>query len=153
MSDTYTQLYIQLVFAVKHRESLITESFRDELEKYICGIISNKKCKPLSIYCMPDHAHILIGLHPNISISDLVRDIKSSSTVFVNEQKLSGSPFKWQQGFGAFSYSRSSLDSVIKYILNQPAHHTKQSFKQEYTDFLKAFEIEYKEQYLFEWIT
>jgi putative transposase len=152
MPNTYTQLYIQLVFAVKYRQSLINESFREILEKYICGIISNNKCKPIAIYCMPDHAHILVGLDPQSSISNLVRDIKSSSSVFVNQQKLTPHTFRWQEGFGAFSYSRSSLDNVVRYILNQKAHHAKQNFKHEYLGLLNAFEIEYKEQYLFEWI-
>lgn len=151
MSDTYTQLYVQLVFAVKYRESLVQESFRDELEKYTCGIIRSKTCKPLAIYFMPDHAHILVGLNPALAISDLVRDIKSRSSLWVNEKHLAQRPFKWQEGFGAFSYSRSSLDNVVKYILNQPAHHAKQAFKDEYIQLLKAFEIDYKNEYLFEW--
>lgn len=151
MSDTYSQLYIQLVFAVKYRESLISESFRDELEKYTCGIIRNKTCKPIAIYCMPDHAHILIGLNPALAISDLVRDIKTRSSLWINEKQFVSHSFKWQEGFGAFSHSRSSLDNVVQYILNQPAHHAKQSFKNEYLELLTKFEIEYKNEYLFEW--
>jgi REP element-mobilizing transposase RayT len=152
MSDTYTQLYIQLVFAVKYRERLVAESFRDELEKYICGVINNKSSKPLAIYCMPDHTHILIGLNPTLPISDLVRDVKSRSSVWINEQKLVTGSFKWQEGFGAFSYSRSSLDNVVKYIRNQPQHHSGQSFKDEYIGLLNDFKIEYNNQYLFDWI-
>lgn len=152
MPNTYTQLYIQLVFAVKFRQCLIKESFRDELEKYICGIISNNKCKVLAIYCMPDHAHILVSIHPQLSISDLVRDIKSNSSSFVNEHKLASSHFQWQQGFGAFSYSHSALDNVIQYIRNQPNHHAKKNFKSEYIGFLNAYNIEYQDPYLFDWI-
>lgn len=152
MSDTYTQLYIQLVFAVKYRESLIKETFRDELEKYICGIIKNKTCKPLAIYCMPDHAHILIGLNPAVSISDLSRDVKSRSSLWINEKRLTAGMFRWQEGFGAFSYSQSALDNVVHYIRNQPNHHKTNSFKEEYTGLLKKFDVNYNDAYLFEWI-
>ena len=105
----------------------------------------------LSVFCMPDHTHILIGIKPSIAISDLVRDIKSGSTNFINEQKWIKTKFQWQEGFGAFSYSKSQIDKVIKYILNQEEHHTKIIFKQEYIDFLEKFEIDYNEKYLFEW--
>jgi putative transposase len=116
MANTYTQIYIQFVFAVKGRVSLIHESFREDLEKYICGIVNEKGQKPLAIYCMPDHIHLLIGLKPSIAISDLVRDIKSSSSLFV-KSKNGLQHFQWQSGFGAFSYSKSQIDKVIKYIL------------------------------------
>jgi putative transposase len=152
MANTFSQLYIQLVFAVKHRDSQIQESFRDELEKYICGIINNKGSKPISIYCMPNHAHIFIGLNPQISISDLVRDIKAHSTAFINTKKLATSRFQWQEGFGAFSYSRSSVDKVVKYIQDQPNHHRNQTFKNEYVSFLQRFDINYKEENLFDWL-
>lgn len=152
MSDTYTQLLVQLVFAVKGRENLVVEKYREQIEKYITGIISNRGSKLLAIYCNPDHIHILIGLNPDGSISDLVRDIKSKSTKWINENKWFNSAFKWQQGFGAFSYSKSHLNNVVKYILNQPEHHKKKKFKEEYIEFLEKFEVDFNETYLFEWL-
>jgi len=150
MANTYTQLYVQIVFAVQGRLNLITERNRDELEKYICGIIKNKKSKPLAIYCNPDHTHILIGLHPATSVSSLTRDIKANSSKFINDKKWVKGKFNWQDGFGAFSYSKSQIDSVAKYILNQPKRHKKQTFKEEYLGILKKLDIDYDEQYLFE---
>lgn len=152
MPNTYTQIYIQIVFAVKGRQNLIRESIRVELEKYITGIITNKNQKLLAIYCNPDHTHILVGLKPTISISDLVRDIKANSSKFITENNLVKSKFNWQDGFGAFSYSKSHLDNVVKYILNQAEHHKQKTFKEEYIDFLQKFEVEYDERYLFEWM-
>jgi REP element-mobilizing transposase RayT len=152
MANTYSQIYIQIVFAVKGRENLIKESFRNELEKYICGTIDNLQQKPLAIYCMPDHTHILVGLKPSMAIADLVRDIKTSATKIIKENKWVQGLFEWQVGYGAFSYSKSHLDNVIHYILNQPQHHNRKTFKEEYLEFLQKFEIEYKEEYLFEWI-
>lgn len=151
MANTYTQMYVQIVFAVKGRDNLIREKHRDELEKYICGIINNKKSKPLAIYCNPDHIHILIGLHPTSSVSDLTRDIKANSSKFINEKKLLSGKFNWQDGFGAFTYSKSQIDNVAKYILNQPIHHKRKSFKEEYLAILKKLGIEYDDRYLFEW--
>ncbi len=149
MPNTYTQIYVHIVFAVQGRQNLISEKYREKLEKYICGIVSNKKSKPLAIYCNPDHTHILIGLHPSISISDMARDIKANSSKWINEQRLIVGKFNWQEGFGAFTYSKSQIDVVVKYILNQPQHHKKTSFKEEYIDLLKKFEIDYNEKYLF----
>jgi putative transposase len=151
MPNTYSQMYVQVVFAVKGRENFIAERNRDELEKYMCGIINNHKSKPLAIYCNPDHVHILIGLHPTIAVSDLTRDIKANSSKFFNDKKWVKGKFQWQDGFGAFTYSRSQIDNVCKYILNQPEHHKKKTFKDEYLSMLKNFEIEYNDQYLFEW--
>jgi REP element-mobilizing transposase RayT len=152
MANTYTQLTVQFVFAVKFRQSLISDDFREILHKYITGIIQNQSNKLLAINSMPDHIHILIGLNPQISISNLVRDIKSDSSKFINENNLSKFQFNWQEGYGAFSYSHSHRKNVIEYILKQQEHHKKQSFKDEYLDFLKKFEIDFKEPYLFEWI-
>lgn len=152
MANTYSQIYIQIVFAVKGRENLVKETFRDELEKYICGIVNGKNQKTLAIYCMPDHTHLLVGLKPNLSISDLVRDVKNNSSGFINEKRFLNTKFHWQEGYGAFSYSKSQLDDVIKYITNQPKHHEKKSFREEYLDFLQKFEVEYDDKYLFEWI-
>lgn len=151
MANTFTQVYVQLVFAVKFRKTLIHESFREELEKYICGIIKSDNCKPIAIYCMPDHTHILVGLNPVTAISELARDIKSRSSQWVNERKFVQGLFRWQEGFGAFSYSKSSLDNVVQYILNQPKHHSSRSFKNEYIGLLDAFNIDYNPDYLFEW--
>ncbi|MCX6220518.1 MAG: IS200/IS605 family transposase [Bacteroidia bacterium] len=145
--NTYTQIYIQIVFAVKGRQNFIEEQYREELQKYLTGIIQNRLQKLLTIYCMPDHVHLFIGLKPNMTISNLVRDIKSLSSPFISERLK----FNWQEGFGAFSYSKSQIDQVVKYILNQKSHHQKLTFKEEYIEFLKKFEIEYLEKYLFEW--
>ena len=151
MANTYTQMYVQMVFAVKGRANLIQDQHRIEIEKYICGIILNKKSKPLAIYCNPDHVHIFIGLNPTAAVSVLTRDIKANSSKFINERKLITGRFNWQEGFGAFTYSRSQIDHVIKYILNQAEHHKKQSFKEEYLGVLKNLNIDYNDQYLFEW--
>ena len=152
MPNTYSQIYIQIVFAVKGRQNLIAKQNREELHKYITGIVRNREQKMLSIFCMPDHTHILVGLTPSISISDLVRDIKTGSSKYISDCGWVNGKFNWQEGFGAFSYSRSQIDNVIKYILNQEEHHKKTTFREEYLDFLKKFEIEYDEKYLFEWI-
>lgn len=150
MPNTYSQIYIQIVFAVKGRRHFVRESFREELQKYIAGIIANKKQKLYAIYCMPDHTHILVSMKPDIAVSDLVRDIKSNSSSFVKEENWINSPFSWQEGFGAFSSSKSQSKDVVNYILNQPVHHRKTTFREEYLDFLRNYEIEYDEKYLFE---
>lgn len=150
MANTYSQITIQLIFAVRNREALIASSFREPLHKYITGIIKNQKQKLLSINSVSDHIHILIGQSPSCCLSDLVREIKSESSRFINEKKYSKFKFYWQEGFGSFSYSRSQRDNVIKYILNQEIHHRKRTFKEEYLDFLSKFEIEYDMNYLFD---
>lgn len=150
MADTYSQLYIQIVFAVKGRQNLISKNRKDEIYKYITGIITNQKQKLIAINGMPDHIHILVGIKPNISLSDLVRDIKSNSSKFINEQKWINGKFEWQTGFGAFSYGQSQLTSVIKYIENQEQHHKTKTFKEEYVAFLKLFNVDFKNEYLFD---
>jgi putative transposase len=152
MPNTYTQIYIQIVFVVKGRQNLISKKNREELHRYITGIVQNRNHKLLSIFCMPDHTHLLIGLKPSQSIADLARDIKAGSSGFINEKKWIMGKFSWQEGYGAFSYSKSQLDNVIKYIQNQEEHHAKKTFKEEYLEFLREFEIEYNETYLFEWV-
>jgi len=152
MANTFSQIYIQIVFAVKGRESLINQNWEEELYKYVSGIITNKGQKLLAINGMQDHIHILIGMKPSCCLSDLVREIKKSSNDFINEKKFCQSKFQWQEGYGVFSYSHSSLDNVIGYIQNQKEHHTKKTFKDEYIDFLTKFEIDFKQEYLFEWI-
>nr|WP_315263203.1 IS200/IS605 family transposase [uncultured Flavobacterium sp.] len=150
--STYSQIYIQVVFAVKNRQALIADSWEEELYKYITGIVQNKGQKMLAINGMPDHVHIFIGMKPSCCLSDLVREIKKASNSFINEKGFSNYKFEWQEGFGAFSYSHSSLDNVIGYIKNQKAHHKKRSFKEEYIDFLEKFNVEFKNEYLFQWI-
>ncbi|MBK9290431.1 MAG: IS200/IS605 family transposase [Bacteroidetes bacterium] len=152
MAGTFSQIYVQVVFAVQNRECLINSLWEEELYKYISGIIRNKEQKLLAINGMPDHIHFFIGMKPSCCLSDLVREIKKSSTEFIKEKKLSKFKFNWQEGYGAFSYSHSQIDSVVKYIMNQKEHHKKQTFREEYIDFLKKFEIEFKEDYLFKWI-
>ncbi len=151
MANTYTQLYVQFVFSVKGRENLIKEKFRDELEKVMCEIITDHKCKTYAIYCSPDHTHIFVGLHPTIAVSKIIEQVKSGSSNWLNEKKDIAGKFSWQDGYGAFTYSKSHIDKVVKYILNQPEHHKKQSFREEYLSFLDKFEIDYDPKYLFEW--
>jgi putative transposase len=150
MANTYTQIYIHIVFAVKGRQNLISKNWNEELYKYITGIITNEDQKLIVINGMPDHIHILIGLKPNKALSDLVRDIKANSSRFINEKRWINGKFEWQTGFGAFSYNHSQLTNVINYIQNQEEHHKKKTFKEEYVEFLKAFEIDYKNEYIFD---
>jgi REP element-mobilizing transposase RayT len=149
--STYSQIYIQTIFAVRGRESLVNPDWEDRLYKYMTGIVQNKGPKMLAINGMPNHIHFLIGMKPSCCLSDLVREVKKSSNEFINENKFSRFKFSWQEGFGAFSYSHSQLDDVIAYVMNQKEHHKKQTFKAEYTDLLKQFKVEYDGQYLFEW--
>ncbi len=151
MANTYTQLYVQIVFSVKGRENLIKEKFRDELEKVICGIIINHKSKPYSVYCNPDHTHIFVGMPPTISVSKLVEQIKSGSSKWLNGKKYVLGHFQWQDGYGAFTYSKSQIDNVVKYILNQPEHHKKKTFREEYLLLLEKFDVDFNPKYLFEW--
>jgi putative transposase len=150
MSNTYSQIYIQIVFAVKGRQNFIKESFREEIQKYMSGIINNKKQKLYAIYCMPDHVHLLVSIKPDIAISDLVRDIKANTTSFIKEKRFVNEAFSWQEGFGAFSYSKSQTEKVVNYILNQPIHHKKKSFREEYHEFLENYDIAFDEKYVFE---
>ena len=151
MPGTFSQIYIQIVFAVKGRENLIVDNWGIELHKYIAGIIKGKDQKPIIVNGMPDHIHAFIGLRPAMAISDLVRDIKNNSSNFINDHKFVKGKFTWQEGYGAFSYSQSHINQVYNYILHQQEHHKKKTFKQEYMDFLKKFEVMYEEKYLFEW--
>lgn len=149
MANTYTQIYIQIVFAVEGRVSVIPKEHKEELHKYITGIISKRGQKLISINSMPDHVHILIGLKPEHALSDLVRDVKAASSKFINELHWVAGRFSWQAGFGAFSYSHSQLGDVIRYIENQEQHHEKQSFGDEYKEFLERFAVEYDPRYIF----
>ena len=152
MANTYSQIYIQIVFAVESRQSLIDPNHNDELQKYITGIVTAQKQKLITINNMPDHAHILIGQRPDSSLSDLVGDIKAGSTNFINRNRWIKGRFNWQEGFGAFSYSRSQLGAVINYIQNQQKHHQKRSFRDEYVALLDKFDVPYDERYIFKGI-
>ncbi len=149
MANTYSQIYIHVVFAVEGRQNLIKPAHNDELQKYITGIVSRLDQKLIAINNMPDHLHLLVGLKPDLSISNLVRDIKANSSRFINEKHWVAGRFSWQEGFGAFSYSRSQLGAVIRYIENQQIHHAKKSFREEYVELLKKFSVDYDERYIF----
>ena len=149
MANTYTQIYIQTVFAVENRMSLIRISWREELHKYITGIVQNNKHKLIAINSMTNHIHIFIGMKPIQSIADLLQDIKQSSSKWINNQRFVAGRFSWQSGYGAFSYSHSQIDSVVKYIQNQQQHHKKKSFQQEYIEFLEKHGISYNQKYIF----
>lgn len=150
MANTYTQIYIQIVFAVKGRQSLISARWKDELYKYITGIITNEGQKLIAINGMPDHIHIFIGLKPNKALSDLVRDVKANSSKFINQRQWLAGKFEWQEGFGAFSYSRSQLGNVVRYIDNQEEHHRKKTFKEEYLEFLKLYDVDFHPAFVFD---
>lgn len=148
MANTYTQIHLQLVFAVKSRSFLISPSWKDELYKYITGIINNKQHKVLSIGGMPDHIHILVGMRPHQALSDLMKEVKGSSSKWINERRFLTVHFAWQEGYGAFSYAKPDLSNVISYIQHQEEHHKIKSFQEEYLELLKKSEIEYDERYI-----
>lgn len=150
MAGTFSQIYIQYVFAVKHRRNLLQKPWREDVFKYIAGIIEGKNQKSIIVNGVADHIHILVGLKPSMNISDLVRDIKNNSSKFINEQNWLNEKFSWQEGYGAFSYAHSQIGNVYNYIANQEVHHQQKSFKNEYIDLLKNAEIAYDEKYLFD---
>jgi putative transposase len=149
MTNTYTQIHIQAVFTVQNRQCLILENWREELYKYIAGIVQNNKHKLLSINGMPDHIHILFGQRPSQSLSDLMQDIKGGSSKWINEKGFVRGRFSWQEGYGAFSYSKSEVPNIIHYIKNQAIHHIKETFIEEYLELLKEFEIDYDDRFVF----
>lgn len=149
MANTYTQIHLHLIFAVKYRTGIIQSKWKDELHKYITGIIQSNNHKLLIINGMPDHIHILVGIRPNQSVSELLQDIKGSSSKWINEKGFVKGRFEWQEGYGAFSYGKSQIKDVIRYIENQEEHHRKKTFREEYLAFLDAFEVEYDEKYIF----
>jgi len=149
MANTYTQIHIQYVFTVQNRHCMIAESWREELYKYITGIIQKNNHKLLAINGMPDHIHILIGLRPAQSISDLIQDVKGYSSKWINDKRFVNGKFSWQEGYGAFSYSKSELPNVITYINNQQEHHKRKTFTEEYLELLKKFEIDYDDRFVF----
>ncbi|MBK7566429.1 MAG: IS200/IS605 family transposase [Chitinophagales bacterium] len=152
MSRTFSQIYIQVVFAVQGRQNLIQKSWKDELHKYISGIITEKNQKSIIVNGMPDHIHAFIGLKPSMALSDVVREMKNNSSNFINDQKFVDGKFSWQEGYGAFSYSHSQISNVYDYILNQEQHHQSKKFREEYIELLKSFQIEFEERNLFQWI-
>ena len=149
MATTYSQIYIQVVFAVQGRQNLIQPRHKEELHKYMTGIVRGREQKLLAVHCMPDHTHILVGLKPSIALSDLVRDVKNGSTNFINRKGWVPGRFCWQEGFGAFSYGHSQLTGIINYVRDQERHHARRSFRDEYLRFLKRYEIEHEERYIF----
>lgn len=149
MPNTYTQIHIQSVFAVKFRNAVIESSWKEELHKYITGIVQKQNHKLLSINTMPDHLHMFFGFRPHQSLSDLMCMVKGESSEWINEKKFTSSVFRWQKGYGAFSYARSQLKSVCTYIEKQVEHHRVKTFLEEYTEILKKFEVEYDEKYIF----
>jgi len=151
-SSTYSQIYLQIIFAVQGRGSLISLAWQKELYKFITGLVKNKGQKLIVINGVQDHIHILLSINPSCRILDLVREIKKSSNKCINENFISMNKFQWQNGYGVFSYNKSAVDKVVKYINNQEEHHKKRSFKEEYIDFLEKFEVDYKQEYLFEFI-
>jgi putative transposase len=149
MANTYTQIYLHVVFAVSDRACVISSERREELQKYITGIVARKGQKLIAIYCMPDHTHVLLGLKPSIAPSDLIGEIKTGSTNHINEQRWVGCRFSWQEGFGAFSVSHSDLGRVANYIHNQAVHHRRKSFQQEYVEFLERHHVPFDQRYIF----
>ncbi|WP_461069629.1 IS200/IS605 family transposase [Spirosoma horti] len=149
MANTYTQSYVQIVFAVRGRQNLIPKRHKEELQQFITGVVQKRGQKLLAINTMPDHVHLFIGFTPTIILSDLVRDVKASSSKFIKEKRWK-LPFAWQEGYGAFIYGQSQVKDVIQYVLNQEQHHRKYSFREEYFMFLKRFDVPYDPKYVFE---
>jgi len=152
MANTFSQIYIQTVFAVENRQSLIKPDFKEDLYKYITGIVTNQGSKLIAISGIEDHVHILIGLKPTIAVADLVRDIKSDSATFINKRRLVHGRFNWQEGYGAFSYGNSQLNTVVRYIQDQQQHHQKHSFRNEYMALLRKFDIAFDDRYVFKFM-
>jgi len=149
MANMFTQIHIQCIFAVKYRQSVIHSIWKERLHKYITGIVQNQGHKMIAINSMPDHLHLFFGFRPNQALSDLMRIVKGESSEWINNEKLTPALFRWQEGYGAFSYSKSQINPVATYIHNQEKHHHKKTFLEEYKEFLDFFEIEYDEKYVF----
>ena len=152
MANAFTQIYLQIIFAVKGRENLIKREFQDEINKYIAGIIKAKNQKPIIVNGVSDHIHIFIGFKPSYLLTDLIRDIKNNTTNFINEKKFAEKKFSWQDGYGAFSYSNWDVNKIFQYILNQEEHHKTINFKNEFIGFLDESHIDYNKDYLFDWV-
>ena len=152
MANTFSQIYLQFVFAVRGRRALVPPTHKEELHKYITSLVQCRHSKMLAVHCMPDHTHLFVGLTPVVFIPDFIKEIKVQSHAFIKERQWVGNDFSWQDGYGVFSYSHSHIDRVIKYILNQEEHHRKNSFQQEHRTLLKKFEVQFQEKYLFEFL-
>lgn len=152
MPNTFSQIYLQFVFAVKGRQSLIPKQHKEELHKYITSLVQARKAKMLAVHCMPDHTHLFVGFKPSVLISDFVKQIKVESNEFINSKKWTNDAFNWQEGYGVFSYGHSQIDVVCKYVMNQETHHRRKTFKEEYHTFLEKFAVSYEEKYLFDFI-
>ncbi|WP_336514650.1 IS200/IS605 family transposase [Pollutibacter soli] len=153
MPNTNHQIYLQFVFAVKFRYALIPKQNKEEIHKYLTGLVQHRNAKMLAVHCMPDHCHLFVGYHPAKHIPDFVKEVKNESNEFINQRRLSRGKFAWQEGYGVFSYSRSQIDSVIKYVNNQEIHHRKKTFREEYLQLLQKFNVDFDEKYLFDFIT
>jgi putative transposase len=152
MANTFSQVYLQFVFAVQGRQNLIPRKYKDELHKYITSLVQVRKAKMLAVHCMPDHMHLFVGFKPSVLISDFVKEIKVKSNEFITNKKWVSGFFNWQEGYGVFSYGHSQIDRVCKYVLNQEAHHRHKTFREEYHEFLEKFLVPFEERYLFDWI-
>ena len=152
MPNTFSQIYLQFVFAVKGRQSLVPKQHKEELHKYISGLVQNRKAKMLAVHCMPDHIHLFVGFKPSVLISDFIKEIKVESNEFITSKRWLTRKFSSQEGYGVFSYSQSHIDRVVKYILNQEHHHRKMTFRTEYHELLGKFQIPFEEKYLFDFI-
>ena len=150
MANTYHQIYLQIVFAVKYRKAVIDKTWGKKLHGVIGNLVNEANCKNIIVNGVEDHIHCFVGLKPVVSVSELMKTVKAKSSKYINDHSLTKSRFEWQEGYGVFSYSQSHVDKVFKYIQNQEAHHAKQNFRDEYLEFLKKFKIEYDEQYIFQ---
>jgi putative transposase len=152
MAGTFSQIYLQFVFAVQGRQNLIPKLHKEELHKYITSLVQARKAKMLSVHCMPDHVHLFVGMKPSVYIPDFVKEVKVESNEFIKAKGWTRNDFHWQEGYGVFSYGHSQLDQVCKYVLNQEMHHEKKTFKEEYHELMEKFAISYEERFLFDWI-
>ncbi len=150
MPNTYSQIYLQFIFAVQHWQSLIAKEHKEELHKYFTALVQNRRAKMLAVHSMPDHTHLFVGCKPVAFIPDFVKEIKVEATAFINSKHWCSGKFNWQEGYGVFSYSHSHIDKVCKYVLNQEIHHKKKTFREEYLDFLQKYEVQFEDKYLFE---
>ena len=150
MANTYHQIYLQTVYAVKYRQAVLDKTWRSKVQGVIGNLINETGCKTIIVNGVEDHMHCFLGLRPVVSVSELMKTVKAKSSKYINDHKLTKERFEWQGGYGVFSYSQSAVESVFKYIQNQEAHHKKQTFKDEYLEFLKKFKVEFDEQYVFQ---
>ncbi|MBK8243867.1 MAG: IS200/IS605 family transposase [Saprospiraceae bacterium] len=150
MANTYSQIYVQIVFAVKYRKALLDKAWRSQVFGVMGNLINETNCKTIIVNGVEDHVHCFVGLKPAISVSELMKIVKAKSSKYINDHSLTRERFEWQTGFGVFSYSQIDIERVFKYIQNQEEHHRSKKFKEEYLELLKEYQVEYDEQYLFE---